>query len=762
MKNFSIAAQVFLLCTVGCSPHQEHGGGLDLLVGGDGEDMAFVNPIDTGDLAGQLVIAPLDQVVVAAPGAMPTLQYSATVNSASVSPAWTIDRGEIGSIDVSTGLFTAGGTLGGKATISATYLGRTASTSVTVKLQQTQNGDPGFPGGTAGPGGFGGVGGAGPGGPAGGGQIGVLGGAPTADATVKLLYPYDGTVWPRGLLAPLLQWNPAARSFDAVMVKLHAKNFDYTGTFAKNATPFINIPIPQGVWHTLAYSNEGKGDDVTVTLVFEDVTGAATAIGPYTQTWHVAPGTLKGTVYYNSYGTALVTNSDPADPSCATTDTCCVKNFNNNGCNTVKRTGPTFGAATLAIHPGTTDPVVIAGKASADNSGCRVCHAVSANGSSLITQQGASTSYKTSSAYALTAGNAETTLAPAFNVAYPALAPDGTWFMSSVGTIAGDSSSRAYSTAGVVQTTQPSFGNTGWTSFGGGFPTFSPDGKHLAFNYQVSTGGTTVADKKSLGALAYDPINKVFNNYVKLHTPATGADAWSSFLPTNDAVIFEHEISKSTAAGDGLGFTRYNATGELMWVDLATQTAHTLDNLNGKGYAPTNGTHPDDSIQNFEPTANPVVSGGYAWVVFTSRRLYGNVATIAPNLSDPREYHWLDLTQYTPKKLWVAAIDLNAPAGSDPSHPAFYLPAQELVAGNARGFWTVDPCHPDGTGCETGDECCGGYCRPGGDGGALICTNQQPSCAQEFEKCNVTADCCGAAAGIQCINGICGKSSPIP
>ncbi|MGZ3430031.1 MAG: hypothetical protein ACXVCV_25445, partial [Polyangia bacterium] len=404
MKNFARAAQALLLCTLGCSPHQEHGNGFDLSgTSGDGEDMSFVNPVDPGDMAGQLVIAPLDQVVVAAPGMMPTLQYSATVNSASVSPAWTIDRGEIGSIDVSTGLFTAAGTLGGKATISASYLGRKASTSVTVKLQQTQNGDPGFPGGTAGPGGYGGVGGAGPGGPASGGQTGVLGGTATADATVKLLYPYDGTVWPRGLLAPLLQWNPAARNFDAVMVKLHSKNFDYTGTFAKNATPFINLPIPQGVWHTLAYSNEGKGDDVTVTLVFEDVTGAATAIGPYTQTWHVAPGTLKGTVYYNSYGTALVKNSGTA--SCAAVDVTKNPSCNENNNN---RTGPYFGAATLAIKPGTTDPVVAAGTTSgapagSTATGCRVCHAVSTNGSTLFTQQGASANYKTSSSYALTA-----------------------------------------------------------------------------------------------------------------------------------------------------------------------------------------------------------------------------------------------------------------------------------------------------------------------------------------------------------------------
>jgi hypothetical protein len=262
----------------------------------------------------------------------------------------------------------------------------------------------------------------------------------------------------------------------------------------------------------------------------------------------------------------------------------------------------------------------------------------------------------------------------------------------------------------------------------------------------------------------YDPANKVFNNLVKLHTPAAGVDSWSSFLPTNDAVLFEHEIVSTS----GFGFTRYSNTGELMWVDVATQTAHALDALNGKlatgtSYLPASASHTDDTIVNYEPTVNPVVSGGYAWVVFTSRRLYGNVATLPTWTSDPRNYDWTTVSKgLTTKKLWVAAIDLNAPAGTDPSHPAFYLPAQELKAGNARGFWTVDPCHPDGTGCETGDECCGGYCRPGGDGGALICTNQQPSCSQEFEKCNVTADCCGAAAGITCINGLCSKDSPIP
>jgi hypothetical protein len=109
--------------------------------------------------------------------------------------------------------------------------------------------------------------------------------------------------------------------------------------------------------------------------------------------------------------------------------------------------------------------------------------------------------------------------------------------------------------------------------------------------------------------------------------------------------------------------------------------------------------------------------------------------------------------------LWVAAIDLSAPPGTDPSHPAFYLPAQELFAGNSRGYWVVDPCAADGSTCASGDECCGGYCRAGTDGG-LTCSDVKPTCAQVLDKCAATSDCCGAAAGIVCIDNVCATPTP--
>ena len=151
-----------------------------------------------------------------------------------------------------------------------------------------------------------------------------------------------------------------------------------------------------------------------------------------------------------------------------------------------------------------------------------------------------------------------------------------------------------------------------------------------------------------------------------------------------------------------------------------------------------------------------MASGGYAWVVFTSRRLYGNVATQDPFLSDPRNY---DQTQSaTTKKLWVAAIDLNAKPGTDPSHPAFYLPAQELLACNSRGYWVVDPCEKNGQSCLTGDQCCSGTCEDV-DGG-FVCGTQPPGCSSTGNKCTTNSDCCGASTGIECIGGYCSLQTP--
>jgi hypothetical protein len=708
------------------------GGGDDSTFTGGGKDAGgqdgtvgphdgslFGDTVSFGETsAGQLLIAPADKIVDVNIGMpLPTVQYTATVGGSPVAASFSIDRGEIGAIGAGTGAFVPTGSVGGKANVSAAYNGKMATTTVTVVLHYAQNGGSGQDAG-GGAGGNGGVGGEGEGGQVDGMGQGVLNGSPMPDAGLAFLYPYDKTVWPRGILAPLLQWQPGAKTYDAVYIHLQEAAFEFKGYFAKTATPFLHHPIPQDVWKMAAYSN--AGEPLVVTLVFSS---GGVAYGPITESWKVAQGTLKGTVYYNSYGTSLALNY------------CCRSGGN-----------ATFGGATLAVHGGSTDPVLIAGT-SVMGTGCRVCHSVSANGSTLVTQHG--DDYATSSAYALTNANMETPMPPGGALfAFPALSPDGTYLFSNSAPLPGvnntsPSALYAVPSGAVIPSTGLPAG------LRAGSPVFSPDGKHVAFNDY----GT---DQMSLAALDFDPASKAFSNKVTLHTPAAGSrDMFPAFFPTNDAAVFQIE------SGSEFGATRTDEHGILYWVDLKTKTVKPLDQLNGTGYLPSgpnNHTQAFDATLNYEPTLNPVPSGGYAWVVFTSRRMYGNVATIDAYSSDPRGFDLVN--DATTKKLWVAAIDLNAPPGTDPSHPAFYLPGQELFAGNSRGYWVVDPCHPDGTTCATGDECCGGFCEATGDGGALTCSNQKPTCAQEFDKCMTTADCCGAAQGITCINGRCAQNIP--
>ena len=372
---------------------------------------------DAAPPVGTLTVAPVAPVLTVVTGSpLPTQQFTAIVNGQPATGAsWSIDQGQLGTINAA-GLFTPSGTAGGVGHITATTQGLTATTTITVNLQTTDTGDPGWTAtpGDAGAGGYGGVGGNGPGAPPSAGQTGTLKGTPTADASVSILYPYDGTVWPQGLLAPLLQWNPGAYAFDSVYVHIQENNFEYKGYFASNTTgAFVNVPVPQQAWSAMAFSN--GGEPVVVSIVFAEGT---TAYGPYTETWTIAQATLQGTIYYNSYGTALVKNSDGLDFY-----------------------GQQYGAGTLAIAPGATAPTLVAGVNGPETGtglgGCRVCHTVAANGQSLVTQASSPNGgdYSTTVTINLandTTGGIGTPLATS-NLTFPALYKDGSLLLSSAG-----------------------------------------------------------------------------------------------------------------------------------------------------------------------------------------------------------------------------------------------------------------------------------------------------------------------------------------
>ncbi|MEO7036214.1 MAG: hypothetical protein ABI548_19875 [Polyangiaceae bacterium] len=718
---------------------------------------------DGGNVVNDLTIMPADPVlqVTVANGvvtsitggsdAKGTVAFTASSKGSVVAAKWSIDRGELGTLGVSDGSFLPNGNFSGVGLLSALYGKATASTQVTIKLSITQNGgtwDPTTV--TPGVGGIGGVGGEAPGGPLDDAtrmRFASPGTKPATTAEFGLLYPYDGTVWPRAMLAPLLQWQTKHTPTSAVFVHLSQKNYDFQGFYA--GTSVVREHVDQKAW--AAATNGNGGDPLHVEVSIADAT---TVYGPVAQDWIIAPGQLKGTVYYNSYATTLA--------------------------NTVQ--GGRSPAAILAIKPGRSDPELALPGA---KNQCIVCHTVSDDGSTLFAQVATipnTDDYKNGASYDLTKGGAliqnytgSSTDGSTNNrkFLWSGLSKDGTYALQSNGP-----TQEAYGgTASVFRR------DTGNAAPAPGFdkqiteiatPAFSRDGKRVAFNYWTGTlapgGGNgktldmmdfTCGDPGTSAAGAPSCSTYTFSSLVRLFT-STGTPGWPAWLPDSSGVVFQNNIS-----GGNPFATWENAKTQLWFVGAPADASMTpmpiaMNALNGDGtdgksilpVATGVAKHDDDDQMNYEPTVNPIVSGGYAWVVFTSRRMYGNLAQ-----GDP--YDSSHGTVAIPKKLWVAAVDLKWTPGKDPSHPAFYLPGQELAAGNMRGYWVVDACQKDGNTCDTGDECCSGYCRPD-DSGKLVCGGKPAGCAMEYEKCSSASDCCAVPGSeVECINGFCAVSPPV-
>jgi hypothetical protein len=678
-------------------------------------------------------------------GASTTLQFEVkTASGARIDAHFDLDDETLGTMDQN-GIFTATGGRAGTTVVQAQVGDRVVRTTLTLKIDWEQNGAAPDPASAQASGGYGGVGGEGPGAALSDTLKKVLDGKAQADAALNFLYPYDQTVFPLGMLAPLLMWSQgSAASAEGIRLHLHADNFEYRGYFGRpsalaTGTAFVRHPIPQPVWDAATRSAAGGATQVELTVAQGGV-----AYGPIKLSLRVAAGTLKGTVYYQSYGTHLAKNSSGA--------------LGGDG---------QFGGATLAIKPGALGPELVAGS-TGDRTKCRVCHSVSSDGSRMTVQSGGQNDddYGITSSYDLKNGYAETPYTGIQKqLAWIGLTPDGAYGL-------GNGYAPGVTTGQMSQLYDMSNGqpvaSNGLSSFvtQAAFPAFSHDGKLVAFNFYAGPGDANIgaADQKKLIGMDFDRATKTFSNprvWYQGELPA----GWPAFSPTGSSVIYEIELKRGSE--NVLFRTRWGGQGELWWTNLDTNLAHKLELANGtragKSYLPqSTDNHQSDELLNYEPTLAPVASGGYAWMVFTSRRLYGNVATIDPWFSDPREH---DLTQTpTTKKLWMAAIDLdvhtpelNIMVGDDPSHPAFYLPGQELLAGNTRGFWAVDPCKADGKTCDSGVECCTGYCQKD-SAGVFTCGRKKFECAREFEHCETAKDCCDATS--VCVNHVCAMVRP--
>jgi len=669
---------------------------------------------DTKDEA--FVIVPADKVIdPVQPGE--TVQFQAisvkTQEPIEVS-FWTVDKMVAGTIDAK-GLFTASGVAGGKLEIGAQTAKHQATTSLTLRVRIRDN-----PGGLD----------AATQAALEAGQAGA-GATNTPDTTFRWLYPYDQTVFPRGLPSPTLQF--AGVGADGYYLHVQSEWYEYQGFYSGSSPE--RLAVPSSVWEGLTWS-AGAPDPVSVQMT-KIHQGHVT--GRVTETWDIAQGSLKGIVYYNTYDDPLATQNGQLDE---------------------ERRG-----AVMQIRPGQHAEVLLGGDGT-----CTVCHSVSANGERMVLSAGhvcnksfvLSSTGDATEAYSDSCAN-EGRHDDTFS--FGGLTPDGSLMLTSASMKREQPYDFFPNIASVDDDTGPRDSklvrvDSGQIVAAPGFdgvvrkalmPSFSPNGRKVAFvHYEAGLGNT-------LSVMDFDPATHTFTNLrVVYDAKKYGFDdlyaGWPAFTPDGKSIVFQ--------VGDRRDYSTWRGgEGQLFIVDVASGNEQPLAWLNGMNSSGSYVGTPQEARMSFEPTLLPVAVGGYYWVVFTSRRPYGNMIEESGEGPDaPTDQ------RPSPKKLWVAAISIGSALGPDPSHPAFYLEGQDLVSGNMRGFWALEPCKQIDQSCESGSECCEGFCRAvEQDGGtAYVCvpppTNE---CVEEYEKCVTTEDCCDADDGYECINGYCARPTPV-
>jgi hypothetical protein len=640
---------------------------------------------------------------------------------------WGIDDTKIGSIS-GDGTFHANGYVGGVVNISASVGMSSLSVALVVNVDITNAGA--------------GVSEAD--------KTALETGAPTpADSKFKFLYPQDKTVFPRGLASPELQL--AGTAATATYTTITLPYFSYK-QYSAGSTP-TRISIPEPVWKGMTLT-AGAEDDVALSVT---KTSGGQVSGPVSQTYRIAQASMKGIIYYNTYSSPLTMGTSDADKG-----------------------------GILRIKAGGTAEVV--------TRGCRVCHAVSANGNVLAAGYGyllppqdnpppdklapAGREYqpKESISYDLSSDGLPTPRTTVDNgVLFPfaGLTPDGAKALSNgLPTAAWPTKIMrgVYSTPGYksqlldTKTGQP-ITASGLTVNYVQTPSFSPDTKHVAF-----LNGDVVDSKRVLAMMDFDDATNTFSNMVPLveNTPEK-AMAWPTFLPDASAIVYHEGDSFDSYAWGGAGTAKSLPNyAEVRMVEIATKTVKKLEALNGRDAAGKLVLPFGETVEgrmNYEPNVLPVAVGGYYWVIFDSRRTYGNTIAPGSTLEDVEQDPWgSDAKPSLRKKLWIAAIDVDHADSADPSHPAFYLPGQELEGGNMRAFAAMAPCQPDGGACESGSDCCGGFCRQtssGADGAPMLECVPPPenTCSNTDEACLESANCCNSPKDI-CVNNRCTRRSP--
>jgi hypothetical protein len=325
------------------------------------------------------------------------------------------------------------------------------------------------------------------------------------DNPLTWLYPYDGTVFPTGLQAPLLMWSGS--SGDAVYVRLQSQSFEYRGCLTPTASG--QLQLPQRAWELAQAVSGGAADPFTLALT---VSTGGKIFGPSTERIVIANGALPGPVYYMTLGSTLGGEAS------------------------------TVGSAVIRVRPGNGAELVLG------TAGCTGCHSLSADGSHLIANAASM------GASFLVGASATPTplLSPTPGGEYPALVPDGALYLATAHPSTGGGP-RSYG-AGASMTAVLYETATGVEVTGTGIPpsatvpSFAPDGTLLAFNDPAIDAGN------GLAVMDFSESSRSAANYRVVYSNTSLYPGWPSFLPDGRGLVFSLGMASDfSGGGTGLG-----------------------------------------------------------------------------------------------------------------------------------------------------------------------------------------------------------------
>lgn len=611
-----------------------------------------------------------------------------------------------------------------------------------------------------------------------------------------ITYPYEGTMFPGALPAPIIMWDGAA---DAAYVHVRYDQSDKVDyQFARGPSNPGELQIPREAWNEITRRTNNTNLLVKLSIL------SGGAVSTCELRLRVAPGNMVGALYYNTYQAP-----PPGVP----------------GQGAVMRLSLGSAAEIYKQHTGPINFIPGTGP-------CVSCHSVSFNGTTMV----ASYHDYQLKVFEVERYEIQQAVQPAasgnlHNANFGALTPDGTRILAmgnpectggsdtfprkpnNFPLVEGADVARMIDTASDENTNAQGLNPDHYMWM----PQFSPDGDKIVFNHAKpdGAGGT---DRRELAVMDYDYASNTFSNLrVIVSTPSMsgvpaptnpyspvpagagpvpcGVDdcpnqadpavcdqpppiglpgdvgalptgtctgpcypAWPFFTPDGRAVVFsltsEPDFTNAFPGRD------VPALSDLWYVDLETLEVVRLDNSNRGRYAA-------DESANYYPTVMPVAVGGYFWVFWTAVRDYGHKVVGRgqggglPNAA----------AEADKKRIWATAIkpkvnptdEVTATPGplTDPSFPGFYLDGQS-ESGNVRAFAALNPCLANGESCMSGLDCCCGYCLTDANGANGTCNCEPPPCAKLNERCETSADCCpdvdpnDDVPTLQCLGGYCG------